>query len=355
MLMKALTYHQVMPAFLRYILPFGKQFEAIDFHTIGFRSASCVDLPNRHLQLPSLERSGRHLEICYSLKSVERSREPQPSWTIEQCSVHHRFDLETQKMSWIIVKANRVILKEIRQQRKTELSGGANAVPITPFQATLDTHRAMAWWSSENWHWYINELESTVQEGTRRTLYTPLLNTILERQRTQSPMDESPGRPDNNDQRKLRFRSISSRLRQSASRFSKRSSDSIPLAQIPQRPRRSSEERIEVAADEFSFEDLQNTQVLEDKANESLAILRADYNVIEDLRREYAALQNSPNVLDPLCAGGYTDFVQFDRDLSKVAKDLYMDLNRAEALLKLLADRKSLVSIPYGFSVSWSD
>src|SRR5688572_3951480 len=67
----ALTHHQVMPAFLDFIFPFGLQEYLQDFYFSGFREDT--RLLSTGLIIPNLGRSGREIRLCYSLKSVEAS------------------------------------------------------------------------------------------------------------------------------------------------------------------------------------------------------------------------------------------------------------------------------------------
>jgi hypothetical protein len=71
MLMFVFTYYQIMPDFLDFIFPFGKQLYTQDFHFSGFRHEERLSEDDRGLNLSHLGRSGRDVRMCYSLKSVE--------------------------------------------------------------------------------------------------------------------------------------------------------------------------------------------------------------------------------------------------------------------------------------------
>jgi hypothetical protein len=98
-----------------------------------------------------------------------------------------------------------------------------------------------------------------------------------------------------------------------------------------------------VAIDDISFEDFQAVQFSEDQANEALLVLRANSKVITDLRREYTSLLKNSHC-PPSIKCYATEIERFDQHLSNVEKDLLMQQNRLEALLRVLADRKNMVS-----------
>jgi hypothetical protein len=100
------------------------------------------------------------------------------------------------------------------------------------------------------------------------------------------------------------------------------------------------------AIDDISFEDLQTVQIFEDMVNETSMILKANARVISDLRREYQALNDRPSCPASTFEGGYTDLLQFSQYLLIVEKDLSMQEDRVESLLRMLADRKSMVCVP---------
>jgi hypothetical protein len=352
MLLQILTYHQVMPPFMHYIFPFGRQQEVRDFHFMGFRSDSYIETVNKVQEIPLLGRHGRQIELCYSLKSVERSSDPQNAaagegWAIRQCSLHHRFDFRTEQMTWIIIKANRLIQDEIQRQCEAEHRETPTFDSISPFVATLGVHRILATWAGENWHWYINDMEKAMQSKTRRTLSVPL-ETTKQGSRPRSQTLDSQSSPISPHKRTFSIGSLPRRFKRSASVSTWNSDDptlgssqSFPLQCLPE----TTDKLKNVAIDDTSFEDFQTVQFSEDQANEALLILRANSKVLMDLRQEYTSLlKNKSCPASILCYA--TDVERFDQHLANVEKDLLMQQNRLEALLRVLADRKNLVSAP---------
>jgi hypothetical protein len=264
-------------------------------------------------------------------------------WAIRQCSIHHRFDFQTEQMTWIVIKANKLIQDEIQNQCEAEHRDSLNTV--NPFVATLAIHRILATWAGENWHWYINDLESALQRKTRRTLSIPL-ETTKPGYRPRSQTLESQPSPKSGRRRTFSLRSFPRLIRRSASLSTWQSDDptlgssqTCPLRSLPE----TAEKLNNVAIDDISFEDFQAVQFSEDQANEALLVLRANSKVITDLRREYTSLLKNSHC-PPSIKCYATEIERFDQHLSNVEKDLLMQQNRLEALLRVLADRKNMVS-----------
>ena len=167
MLMLALSYHQVMPSFLDFLFPFGRQEDAQDFYFSAFRSHFSFDDSSRSLAIPQFGRSGRFYELCYNLKSVENSKyQDDWPWSIRQCAIYHSFDVREGRATWIIVEADPLV------KRRLASAIGPRGLPETKsfqsvgkgFEACLATHLIFAEWSSSNWRWYIKFLEEECQD-----------------------------------------------------------------------------------------------------------------------------------------------------------------------------------------------
>ncbi|KAH8707101.1 hypothetical protein GQ44DRAFT_831069 [Phaeosphaeriaceae sp. PMI808] len=164
------SYHQVMPSFLDFIFPFGKQVYARDAHFSGLREESRFDKRRDNAGNPNLGRSGSDLRICYNLRSVERSTEqPGLQWSIRQTAIYHEFDVKTGRALWIFIKGNKLI-----KERITEASALSSLTKLKSisemFSATLAPHLLLCDWAGENWRWYINDLEEQLQKLTRDVL-----------------------------------------------------------------------------------------------------------------------------------------------------------------------------------------
>ena len=99
MLVRILSYYQVMPGYLDFLQVFGVHKHSREKRFSGFREQTQL-LPGGSLRIDSLGRSGCQFQLCYNLKTVARWTEPgqlMPSedhWSIRQGAFHHQFDLE---------------------------------------------------------------------------------------------------------------------------------------------------------------------------------------------------------------------------------------------------------------------
>jgi hypothetical protein len=166
------SYHQVIPSFLEFIFPFGKQVYPQDSYFSGLREDSRFAPQGNNTGLAELGRSGNGIRFCYNLRSVEPTTDDLwLPWTIRQSAVYHHFDTTTTTALWIVVKGNNLI-----ESRMTE----ATRSPLRPhsptradaFSATLNSHLIMCGWSGENWRWYINDLETQLQSLTKHVYAT---------------------------------------------------------------------------------------------------------------------------------------------------------------------------------------
>jgi hypothetical protein len=342
-----------MPSFLDFVFSYGRQQHAQDFHFSGFRHESCLALADRRLKVPELDRSGRRIQLCYSFRSVETSSsQPKWPWSVRQLAIYHSFDLESGKSTWIMVKGDQLMKK-----RLTSASASPNVEELRcfgslhdSFSSALATHILFCDWSAENWRWYINFLEEQVQDITRRTVDVTV-SKPLDPIKAIAPFSKSIQTlfHGNRKSRTFTFGRKAPRSRQTTL---------IPMSTVqttpvrppapPQRPPEPIDEKGEDDHDGFSFGDLQRIQFIEEKANEALLVLKTNTTVLTELRDYYnSAMQSEdwPQDLRQHCNG---NFARFGSRVGSVQHDLQMQLSRLEALLRLLADRKTLVR-PFSF------
>jgi hypothetical protein len=335
MLMWALTYHQVMPAFLDFIFPFGKQIYTRDFFFSGFRHENRLADLDAGPNLPKLARSGREIRLCYSLKSVEKSDEPEEKrapWSVRQTATYHSFDAQTAAALWISVKGNDLIQDRVMtatenlkpDQRPFSTKQGA-------FEESLSTHLINCKWAGENWRWYLNDLEEELQGTTgRRALSAKVVR------------DRKP-----EDKERLEFfraRSMSTKAsngRTNATTFLQ----PPPVNQVRKQRTRSTSRESRAEQDiqgQFSFEDLRDVQSLEDKANEVIFVLNANIDVLRELKDYYHDLVTSDEHAKDF--GSYKKSVErFEKQIASIINNLRMQITRAGALVRMLVDRKALV------------
>ena len=338
-----LTYHYIMPEFLDFVFPFGKQLYAQDFHFAGFRSDLSLYTPRKSHCIPTLGRSGLGFEIAYSLFSVEKiDRKQLIPWSIRRAAIYHSFDMETSKTVWVVIKGNRqleTIVKSATESHGSEF--GAFTTPANTMFSTLNTHLLICEWAAENWRWYISFLEEMLQLVSRRIVAVPMENPPIINYDTAGK--DSPSSPQMTDE-KLFFRptkNFSFKTRKLLA-FSARKTD---------QPRSSNEGIGNPANDlsaelipSFSYSELQQIQSIKEKTTEALLVLQTDTSIISDLRRLYTS-QSVEYKFGMLGDMIKTYICEFDRKLSGLEHDLALQQSRLNTVIRLAEDRKDLVSL----------
>lgn len=350
MYLSLMTYHQVMPSFLDFVLSYGRHQHAQDFHFGGFKHDSGLPLVQRGLRVPELGRSGRRIQLCYSFRSVEPSaRQINWPWSVRQTATYHSLDLESGQSTWIVVKGD-----QLMHERLTSATKSPHVADLRSFRTLRDsisssfaTHLIFCDWSAENWRWYINFLEDQVQGTTRRTMDIAVSKPID----PISPIESSSI---------LLHSSLHEEAKPRPSRFSWKSthrqhSTLSPLPAVrsvssgppepPERPPEVASKREEDGRGGFSFEDLQRIQFIEEQANETLLVLKTNMNVLTELTEHYSSVMQSegcPQEIKQHCRGL---FAHFESRVVSTQHDLRMQQSRVETLLRILADRKTLVCI----------
>ena len=168
-LTRLLTYHQVMPTYLDFILVFGAQSDAKDLRFSGFREQIRLKISPSEQSIPDLGRSGRLFQMCYNLKGVQFKSHSNESikldeWSIRQAAFYHQFDVEYGTTLWIATKGGKDVLK-----RYKELVGANGRPedksfndPAACFRSSLSVHLLFCHWSTEDWRWYIRWLEEVL-------------------------------------------------------------------------------------------------------------------------------------------------------------------------------------------------
>lgn len=166
-----MSYHQVMPVYLDFMLVFGGQTDAKDPRFSGFRKQIRLRNPSKGHAAPELGRSGKLFQLCYNLKGVQFKKQSDENikldeWSIRDAAIYHQFDVEYGTTLWIVAKGGTDILDRFK-----ELTGPAGRPEdreyndtIACFQATLVTHLLYCHWSTEDWRWYLVWLERVIEQ-----------------------------------------------------------------------------------------------------------------------------------------------------------------------------------------------
>lgn len=281
MLTFLMTYHQVMPTYLDFMLVFGAQSESRDLRFSGFREQTMISVPARGLPVPELGRSGRQYQLCYNLKSVTLKTEDTADlalneWSIRQAAIHHQFDVEEGTTLWVVTKGHTDLLERFKEL--TGKGGRSEDRTFTStqdcFRSSLAVHLMYCAWSTESWRWYIQWLESIIEARTAMALYWP------------------------------------------------------------QDPRH--------GYYLYEPQHIQNLQRWADKANEVIMVLESNADVMTSLRLYYEGLKdNAGFTLKSQCSG---DISSFSARVEDIVYDFKMQISRAKLLVKIIGDRKELVS-----------
>jgi hypothetical protein len=188
MLLRILTYHQVMPAYLDFLSVFGSQDNPRDLRYSGFREQTFITRGTvpRGPAVPVLGRSGRQYQLCYNLKAVASTSLPNTpvknkTWSIRQAAFHHQFDVELGTSLWIVTKGNLQIRDRIEEMtgQKGRLEDRNVQTLHDCFKFSLKVHLLCCNWSTEEWRWYIQWLEEVIDEDVSSAPKTPFCSRIL--------------------------------------------------------------------------------------------------------------------------------------------------------------------------------
>ena len=169
MLLRILTYHQVTPNYLNFLVVFGNHEHSREKRFSGFRGECMVGV--QALAAECLGRSETSYQLCYNLKTIVRQTAdgqlapPDSRWSTRQCAIHHQFDSKKGNSLWIITRTGQEI-----KQRIEALTGKDGRkedrefqTPEQRFKASLAVHLLLCYWSSENWRTYLQWLEDLVE------------------------------------------------------------------------------------------------------------------------------------------------------------------------------------------------
>lgn len=173
-LTEILTFHQVLPAYLDFLLVFGAQSDPKDLRFSGFREQTAIKKTPRTCNIPELGRSGRHFKLCYNLKGVTLKKENTENiklseWSIRQAAVYHQFDVVFGTTLWIVAKGRDDILERYKELTSSQGRPEDRTFdsPEDCFRSSLAAHLLYCHWATEDWRWYVRWLEEIVDAEVR--------------------------------------------------------------------------------------------------------------------------------------------------------------------------------------------
>ncbi|OTB01838.1 hypothetical protein M426DRAFT_323190 [Hypoxylon sp. CI-4A] len=364
-----LSYHQVMPPFLDLVFTCGRQEKVRDFHFTAFRHENYLgneDLNSgRSFRLERLGRSGRQIQHCYNLHSVERSQSiPELGWSIRQTVVYHSFDIETGKSFWILIKGNDAIEKRITKAtesaRSPDMRASSHQTLTGSFGASLTTHVQIMEWCGEQWRWYINDVEDRLRKKSQNTL-------LADVDYLAGPASVPPPSRPGTLMASNTFRTTTTRGHQSSPRTLgsiRRFSITSKLGRTPTIPESSvaypvhpegiveEPEQLDGAAtyDEgdgnleemFSFQKLQDLHQTGEYMQEALMVLEQNCKIIKEIREHYTDLMENDQFPAEIRDGYKQEFSRFNQRAQSIEKDLEVQHSRLKTLNVMLEDKSNL-------------
>ena len=336
----ALSFQQAFPQFLDFVFPFGRQLGPQEYLCSGFQEESSIAGDYEALTIPELGRSGKEIRMCYTLKSTEPiTTDVKMPWSMRQMAVFHSFDTELGHAEWIIVKGNKLIQDRIASVETTlgfpdwESTNKIEDAVVS----TVRVHLLLCNWSIENWRWYLKFLEEEFQAYSERTLDVFVGD----------PPRESPRLFPENPHSVSVIAPVHPMKRGFKSFFHQLLTSLHPRPIIHRNTKRTSHAVSEDASktsftppsqQDCSFADLQRAQYIGEKVNEASVVIQANAAVVARLKKYYFSDDSAEYLGYRLVrAPGLC------KRLQACEIDLGLQQLRAEALSKLIAERKSLV------------
>ena len=362
MLMLSFTYAHVMPEFVEFLFSFGYQSSAQDPYFSSFRQRFGL---NQKLVIPELAWSGNEIQMCYNLKSAERSASSPSDWSIRDCAVHHILDLKNPRANWIIVKGNEMMKNRIEQATGDHDDMSTYETVAKAFSASLLIHLLFCEWAAEQWRWYIINLEEQFQNTSQRALTAPValrtsptieqdefqMTARTETQKTNGSLVARVSRTQTMLTEKLKIAApkpkptVQHTYTDPESGLSQPLPPNITVKDSPDSDLQQPEPDFEDEENQmFSFARLQQMQHIEEKIHETLLILRLNISIMQQIKQYYDTVTKShhfPRDVFQLCQD---DINHFELRINGIVNNLQMQILRLETLLRLLGDRKNLVS-----------
>ncbi|ETS77789.1 hypothetical protein PFICI_09851 [Pestalotiopsis fici W106-1] len=175
---RLMTYHQVSPDFFDFLDAYGAPLAInTELRFNAFRTEIYLADPEPGAILPELGRSGRHYQINYSLKSVNRKewmKESQPGrslWQIRQTAIHHQLDVGSGAQFWMFADPHGALRDRITDVFPDQPNHGQKLDSLSAsFKTSLEIQLHLVRWSTEGWQLYIKHLEETVAQVISRLI-----------------------------------------------------------------------------------------------------------------------------------------------------------------------------------------
>ncbi|KAL8893307.1 MAG: hypothetical protein Q9192_005397 [Flavoplaca navasiana] len=338
-----------MPEFVDLLLPLGDRKTAQDFFSNCFYQQTRLNHNAHALHVPERAWSGQDFQICYSLKSVERSE--------------HVFDVRNVRSSWVVVKGNREL-----ENRITSATSGRAPPEFSSYEtvgkalsAALSTHLIMIDCSAENWRWYINFLEDKFQEKSKGAISTDA-DIPMSPKETEDVFALGPRTNTQNTDQTRRPRTFSFRSAVEKANTMPSVAEFVPPQQFqitktgkkqplppgvstgsPEVPKSPGVRHDIYGQPMFRFRHLQDIQDFEEKANDTILVLKLNMSICKQIADFYRSLFESKELPQTVIDECQESMLRFERRVKGVMSHMESQILRVEGLLRLIADRKTLL------------
>ena len=343
---RLLAYHQIPASFLEFVFSYCREEKAQAFLFGAFRHQIRQLDDGQGLKITELNRSGNTIQICFNIRAPAITGQTKAwQWSIQQTAIYHSFDIDSGQSVWMLLKGD----EDLAAQTAAALQS-----PTFPelrrfksrdesFATALMTLQLFGQWASGNWREFVNDLEIKVREvtdriiSTRMQLYGPVPQP---RTFTGSPIRRSSTFTSSLSKFWSLSRAQTSQQTPSLQSIPDNSMSKLPTPNIPpalESPPLSHEKK------QFEFDDVQHVEVLEERVNDAILVLKTLKNVLEQMRRFYASFLQAVDTPKSLRKNCLKQFRTFELAIRGMEDELDLEQARLHALLNRLANRKQMV------------
>jgi len=321
-----------------------------------------ISLSERTFQIPSLGRSGREIRTTYLLRGVEPSQSIRGwNWGVRQLGLHHVFDVETGRALWISIKGNKGFRESVEESLQEGRSDTASPLhpsnlcdSVESFPASMEFHHMAIDWCDANWRWYISDLEDrlrqVIEKASTVTIDQIPLSESLPKDVKQTymrpPATTAPGliplaQEKGISRQKTLFSKLASPRRSFIPVFDHREqneSRNDPLAN------KRAEQQL-ISLDICTVRDQQELQILSEKVQEGLIVVRDNSVIIRQLKEEYLIVVQRPKFPCQLHSRAQESVSRFAKAVEGIEERMSRRTSQLEQLATLAENGRSLVSV----------
>lgn len=281
---------------------------------------------------------------------MEHSTQGGWPWSPRDYIINHTFDLEIVRITWIMIKGNRVIQDRIGSAIRNQSPGELSSFETLDraFVSTLMTHLIIGDWAAENWDEFVVFVESKYDEISRRVLSYEIdvLPVMAREPRGGSPTKFKRAGTGWSVKTLIPNLSSSGRATLSSTKMTdiQLSSQSDTQFQAGSKLQKIKEPMKVGGQEAFKFQDLQELHHLHERIKEAILILRLDMKIMHRLAQYFHSMLESekfPALIAESCAD---DIDFFQSRLEGLQDDLHTHILKLETLVDYVAGCKVLVS-----------